>query len=256
MGEPGLGKSDRFGARAGPKFPGPPAWPAAPCREVFSVTRFAWRQKRPAGGRRQGAGGKVQAAWGSREGAGQGNLTNSRAAAGRGAERARASAGWPATPCRAVFGVKRCSTRGQAKGGRPGVTGRSQGTPAGGSLLGGSRQILPNLELGRDRPPAHFLVSPSRVVWGVLGENGAHFHCGDRRASAFESRPANKSPDFGPPRKSAISGDVGEIRKSGFRDLVGNSRGGGILVPGGAFSDVSAARLIESSRRKLGPGID
>ena len=41
---------------------------------------------------------------------------------------------------------------------------------------------------------------------------------------ALESPPAHRSPDFGPTRKSAISGDIlEEIRKSGFRDLVRNS---------------------------------
>ena len=42
-------------------------------------------------------------------------------------------------------------------------------------------------------------------------------NCADRRGSAFESRAAHKSPDFGPMRKSAIAGDiVGRGRKSGF----------------------------------------
>ena len=80
--------------------------------------------------------------------------------------------------------------------------------------------------------------------------------CADRRGSAFESRPARKSPDFGLARNSAISGDAaGEIRKSGFRDLVRNSWGG-LLDPGGAFSDVSVARFGEGSKRKRGPEID
>ena len=60
--------------------------------------------------------------------------------------------------------------------------------------------------------------------------------------AASGSRPDNKSPDFAPTRKSAISGGaVREIRKSGFRDLVRNSWGGGLLDSGGAFSDVSVA---------------
>ena len=55
-------------------------------------------------------------------------------------------------------------------------------------------------------------------------------NCAGQRGAAFESRPAHKSPDFGSTRKSAISGDVVEgIRKSGFRDLVMASYGGGIL---------------------------
>ena len=72
-------------------------------------------------------------------------------------------------------------------------------------------------------PAARFLTSPTRVLEGVSGENGVRksTSCADRRGPAFEGRPAHKSPDFGPTRKSAISGDiVGEIRKSGFRDLV------------------------------------
>ena len=63
--------------------------------------------------------------------------------------------------------------------------------------------------------------------------------CADRRGPAFENRPAHKSPAFGPMRKSTISGDVvGEVRESGFRDLVRTSLGSG-----GAFFDVSVARL-------------
>ena len=77
--------------------------------------------------------------------------------------------------------------------------------------------------------PIGFRRSPSRVFKGVSGENGARklTTCADRRGPAFESRPAHMSPDFGPMQKSAISGDiVGEIRKSGFRDLVRNSSAG------------------------------
>ena len=56
---------------------------------------------------------------------------------------------------------------------------------------------------------------------GTGGVNGRRSEGGKGRGPAFESRPAHKSPDFGSTRKSAISGDVvGEIRKSGFRDLV------------------------------------
>ena len=73
---------------------------------------------------------------------------------------------------------------------------------------------------------ARFLTPPSRVSEGVSGENGVRklTDCADRRGIAFESRLAHKSPDFGLTRKSAVSGEiVGEIRKSGFRDLVRNS---------------------------------
>ena len=60
--------------------------------------------------------------------------------------------------------------------------------------------------------------------WLQRGVNGGRSEGGKGRGPAFESRPAHKSPDFGPTRKSPISGDfVGEIRKSGFRDLVGTS---------------------------------
>ena len=78
-------------------------------------------------------------------------------------------------------------------------------------------------------PAARLLAPPSRVSQKVSGENGVRklTNCADRRGSAFGSRPARKSPDFWPTRKSAIFGDiVGEIRKSGFRDLVRNSLGG------------------------------
>ena len=82
-------------------------------------------------------------------------------------------------------------------------------------------------------------------------------NCADRREPAFESRPAHKSPDFGPTRISAISrGIVGGIRKSGSRDLVRASRGGGLLDSGGACSDVSAPRFTGDFRRKQGPEID
>ena len=76
---------------------------------------------------------------------------------------------------------------------------------------------------------ARFLPSPSHVLGGVSGENGAResANCADRRGSVFESGAAHKSPDFGPTPKSAISGDIlGEIWKSGFRDLDGNPYGG------------------------------
>ena len=72
-------------------------------------------------------------------------------------------------------------------------------------------------------PAARFLTSPTRVLEGVSGENGARKSTGraGRRGPAFGSRPAHKSPDFGPIRKSSVSGEiVGEIRKSGFRDPV------------------------------------
>ena len=72
-------------------------------------------------------------------------------------------------------------------------------------------------------PAAGFTASPPRVLTGFSGENGA------RKLTTFaarwwyasESRPAHRSPDLGPTRKFAIPGDLsGEIRKSGFRDLV------------------------------------
>ena len=93
-------------------------------------------------------------------------------------------------------------------------------------------------------PAARFLTPPSRVLERVSGKNGVRKlpDCADRRAPAFESRPAHKSPDFGPTRKSAISGDiVGGIRKSGFRDLVRMSYGGGCWAP--------AARYLASPSR-------
>ena len=72
--------------------------------------------------------------------------------------------------------------------------------------------------------------------------------CADRLGPAFGSRPAQKSPDFGPARKSGISGDVvEEIRKSGFRDLGRKSYGGSLLDSGCAFSDVSVARFTGRS---------
>ena len=46
------------------------------------------------------------------------------------------------------------------------------------------------------------------------------------------------------------------LRKSGNRDLVRNSHGGGLLDSGGAFSDVSVACLLAGFRRKRGPEID
>ena len=93
----------------------------------------------------------------------------------------------------------------------------------------------------------------------VSGDNGARklTNCADRRGPASESRPAHKSPDFGPTRRSAISGDtVGEIRKSGFRDPVRMSCGGGLLGSGGAFCDVSVARCTGGFRRQRGPEVD
>ena len=57
---------------------------------------------------------------------------------------------------------------------------------------------------------------------GAPGEDGVRqlTNCANRRRPAFESRPAHTSPDSGPTRKSAVSGNtVGEIRKSGFRDI-------------------------------------
>ena len=75
-------------------------------------------------------------------------------------------------------------------------------------------------------PVAGVLTSSPRVLVGVFGENRVQklTNCAERRGYASESRPAHKSPDFGPTRKSAVSGEiVGEIRKSGFRDLVRNS---------------------------------
>ena len=80
-------------------------------------------------------------------------------------------------------------------------------------------------------PAARVLASPSRVLQELSSENGARklTNCADRRGPAFEGRLAEKSPDFGPTRKSAISGNiVGEIRKSGFRGLVRMSWGGRI----------------------------
>ena len=77
-----------------------------------------------------------------------------------------------------------------------------------------------------DSGGAFFRVSVARFGEGVSGENVVpkSTNCADRRGAAFESRPAHKSPDFGLARKSAVSGEiVGEIRKSGFRDLVRNS---------------------------------
>ena len=69
-------------------------------------------------------------------------------------------------------------------------------------------------------PAARFATSPSLVLQRVTGENGVRklTNRPDRRGSAFESRPARKSPDFGPTRKSAVPGDiVGDARYSGFR---------------------------------------
>ena len=71
-------------------------------------------------------------------------------------------------------------------------------------------------------PPARVLTPPPRALLGISGENGVRKlpTCADRRWPAFESLPTQTSPDFGPARKSAISVDiVGEIRKSGFRDI-------------------------------------
>ena len=75
-----------------------------------------------------------------------------------------------------------------------------------------------------------FPTSPSRVFQDVPGENEVQklTTCADQRGPAFGNRPARRSPDFGPTRKYAISGDiVGGIRESGFRDLVRNSWGRG-----------------------------
>ena len=56
------------------------------------------------------------------------------------------------------------------------------------------------------------------------GVNGGRSEGGKGWGPAFERRPAHKSPDFGPTRKSAISGDiVEEIRKAGLPDLVRTS---------------------------------
>ena len=112
-GSPGWGNLTDLGPWRAPNFRARPPGLLPPAGKYLAL-----QGSRGAKSGRQGVGGKGQAAWGSLEGARKGNLTNSRSAAGRGAERARASAGWPATLCRAVFGVKRCSTRGQAKGGR------------------------------------------------------------------------------------------------------------------------------------------
>ena len=95
-------------------------------------------------------------------------------------------------------------------------------------------------------PAARFPTSPSRVLEGVSGENGARKSTGraGRRGPAFESRPAHKSPDFGPIRKSSVSGEiVGEIRKSGFRDLVRTPYRGVYWIP--------AARVLTSPPRVL-----
>ena len=105
---------------------------------------------------------------------------------------------------------------------------------------------------------ARFATSSSRVLQGVPGENGVRKLTtrADRRGPAFESRPAPKSPDFWPMRKSAISGDiVGEIRKSGIRDLARISWGD-LLGSGGACSDVSVACFVAGFRRKLSPEAD
>ena len=68
--------------------------------------------------------------------------------------------------------------------------------------------------------------------------------CADPREPAFESRLAHKSPDVGPTRKSGVSGGgVGEIRKSGFRDVVRGSWG---------VYQISAARFPASPSRILG----
>ena len=106
---------------------------------------------------------------------------------------------------------------------------------------------------------ARFLASPPRVLQGVSGGNGVRklTVCADRRGSVFESHPARESPDFGPTRKSAISGDiVEEIRKSGFRDLVRMSKGGVYWVPVARFRGVSVACFREGFRRKLDPETD
>ena len=67
-------------------------------------------------------------------------------------------------------------------------------------------------------------LHPKTGRQGVAGRRQGAQEGGEGRGSKFESRPAHKSPDFGLARKSAVSGEiVGEIRKSGFRDLVRNS---------------------------------
>ena len=83
---------------------------------------------------------------------------------------------------------------------------RDSGTPSG--CHGGVYRI----------PAARFPAPPSRVSKGVSGENGVGelTTCAGRRGPASESRPAHRSPDFGPMRKSTISGDtVGGISGSG-----------------------------------------
>ena len=107
-------------------------------------------------------------------------------------------------------------------------------------------------------PAARFLTFPSRVSKRASGENGVRklTTCADRRGPAFEHPPARKSPDFGPVRKYAISGDiVGDARESGFRDLVRTSWGG-LLDSGSAFRDVSVACFTAGYRRKRGPKTD
>ena len=92
---------------------------------------------------------------------------------GRPRGRSEPAAGWPATPCRAVFGVKMRATQGAAKSGRQGVAGRCQWAPARGSRQGEDYRVLPNFAPERSRPPARFLTSPSRVSEGVSGKKGS-----------------------------------------------------------------------------------
>ena len=92
---------------------------------------------------------------------------------GRPRGRSEPAAGWPATPCRAVFGVKMRATQGAAKSGRQGVAGRRQWAPARGSRQGEDYRVLPNFAPERSRPPARFLTSPSRVSERVSGKKGS-----------------------------------------------------------------------------------
>ena len=157
----------------GPHAKRPPAGgssPAAtPCLAVFAVWPiFGFYEKTPS------AGGSGPAAGGRRPGRRRpGRGGEGRAGSDRGGA-PRPTAGWPATACRAVFGVKRCAPQGEAKSGRRGVTGGRQGAPAGGCLQGAGYQILPNLapERGRPgRPPGGPLppAGPCSALKGVRG---------------------------------------------------------------------------------------
>ena len=114
-------------------FPGPPAQfaaPAAPFRAAFGVTGFAWNLKRSAG--------VAAGCW--RQGVARARnilpiLAPRPAAAGRGAELARAAAAWPAAPRRALFGVTRCAWRQKRPAGSSG-----RGKPAGISCYQFSRR--------------------------------------------------------------------------------------------------------------------